>query len=250
MIQASQRSFKAARIVASLYRFNTLRIANRVFSSVSDEVVSRHFYGKTLYLNVSRGNPQRLLYLEGERFVEERDIIRQLMRPGVASIDVGANIGYYALMLAHYAGDSAELICIEPDPANLVELRQNIEANHLTNVTILAAGAAAEDGSAELLGGVNGRIVSAGGEIKVRTLALDTLADRSIGFIKIDVEGYELEVLRGARKLLQEQPRYRAAQYSESVLRPHTLRLLSSGCKSDWLSRDLLGCLQSEQNAL
>ena len=106
-------------------------------------------------------------------------------------------------MLANQIGPGSEVICIEPEPANLVELRRDIEANHLTNVTVLAAAAAAEDGSAELLRGINGQVVPLGhGEIRVRTLALDSLADRAIGFIKIDVEGYELEVLRGARNLI------------------------------------------------
>jgi FkbM family methyltransferase len=204
--QHGQAFFKAAQLAATLYRFNTLRLATRVFSNAPDQVLSRRFYGRTLHLNVSRGNPQRLLYLEGERFIDERDIVRRLIRPGLAAVDVGANIGYYALMLAHYVGASGEIICIEPEPANLVELHRNIEANHLTQITILAAGAAATNGSAELLRGINGRIVSVGrGEVPVRTLTLDSLAERSIGFIKIDVEGYELQVLRGARTLIEQQ---------------------------------------------
>jgi hypothetical protein len=101
--QHGQAFFKAAQLAATLYRFNTLRLATRVFSNAPDQVLSRRFYGRTLHLNVSRGNPQRLLYLEGERFIDERDIVRRLIRPGLAAVDVGANIGYYALMLAHYS---------------------------------------------------------------------------------------------------------------------------------------------------
>ena len=77
----------------------------------------------------------------------------------------------------------------ERESDNLIELRRNIEANHLTNVTILAAGAAAEEGSAGLLTGINGRLVSENhGETNIKTLTLDSLAGRSIGFVKIDVE--------------------------------------------------------------
>src|ERR1700733_4298622 len=193
MSTRNQFLLKTSQVVASLYRFNTLRIATHVFADMSGQIVSRRFYGRKLYVDVSRGNPQRLLYLEGERFIAEREIVRGLVRQGLSVIDVGANIGYYALMLASYLGTSEEIVCIEPEPANLTELRRNIEANHLTNVTILAAGAAAENGSAGLLQGINGRIVSGGrGEVTIKTLALDNLAARSIGFIKIDVEGYEL----------------------------------------------------------
>jgi len=203
MTRLANGLLKATQIGCALFRFNTLRIASRVFSNVSADVVSRDFCGRTLYLDVNRGNPQRLLYLEGERFIEERSIIMRLVRPGLGAVDVGANIGYFALMLANQIGPGSEVICIEPEPANLIELRRNIEANHLTNVIVLAAAAAAEDGSAELLRGINGQVVPLGhGEIRVRTLALDSLADRAIGFIKIDVEGYELEVLRGTRNLI------------------------------------------------
>jgi FkbM family methyltransferase len=203
MTRLANGFLKATQIACALYRFNTLRIASRVFSNVSADVLSRDFCGRTLYVDIKRGNPQRLLYLEGERFIEERSIVRRLVRPGLGAVDVGANIGYYALMLANQIGPGSEVICIEPEPANLVELRRNIVANHLTNITVLAAAAAAEDGSAELLRGINGQVVPLGhGEIRVRTLALDSLADRAIGFIKIDVEGYELEVLRGARNLI------------------------------------------------
>jgi FkbM family methyltransferase len=222
MTRLANGFLKATQIGCALYRFNTLRIASRVFSNVSADVVSRDFCGRTLYVDIKRGNPQRLLYLEGERFMEERSIIRRLVRPGLGAVDVGANIGYYALMLANQISPGSEVICIEPEPANLVELRRNIEANHLTNVIVLAAAAAAEEGSAELQRGINGQVIPlGGGEITVRTLALDSLADRAIGFIKIDVEGYELEVLRGARNLIsRHQPNLFVEVHPQSQLEP------------------------------
>jgi FkbM family methyltransferase len=236
MARLANGFLRVMQIGCALYRFNTLRIASRVFSNVTADVVSRDFFGRTLYVDIKRGNLQRLLYLEGERFIEERSIIRRLVRPGLGAIDVGANIGYYALMLANQIGPGSEVICIEPEPANLVELRRNIEANHLTNVTVLAAAAAAEEGSAELLCGINGQVVPLGhGEIRVRTLALDRLAERAIGFIKIDVEGYELEVLRGARNLIsRHQPNLFVEVHPQFQLEPdgvvQVLRLILEYC--------------------
>jgi len=195
---------RLAQLAATIYRFHTLRIAGRLFSGVSG-VTPRAFFGRTLYVDTSRGNPQRLLYLEGERFVTERRIVAGLVRPGFAAIDVGANIGYYALMLARYVG-SSEIVCIEPEPANLIELRRNIARNRLSNVTIIPAAAACQSGSASFLTGINGRVVHGGaGEISVTTFMLDSLRDRRVGFVKIDVEGFELDVLRGAAGLIREQ---------------------------------------------
>jgi FkbM family methyltransferase len=204
MPEMCQSHLKLAQLATTIYRFNTLRIADRLFSDASG-ILPRAFFGKTLYVDTGRGNPQRLLYLEGERFVAERKIVADLVRPGSIAIDVGANIGYYALMLAQYL-NSSEIICIEPEPANLIELHRNIARNRLSNVTILPAAAAAEDGSASLLTGINGRIVPGGaGAMRVPTVTLNRFGDRRVGFVKIDVEGYELEVLRGATSLIRKQ---------------------------------------------
>ena len=197
--------FQAARVGASIYRFNGLRIARRVFSHGSTHFLKRRFYGKTLHLNIDRGNPQKLLFLEGERFIEEREIVRRLVRPGLTAIDVGANIGYYALMLASFVGETGDVVCIEPDPDNLVELSRNIQCNRMANVAVLQAAAAADEGFAELRTGLNSHISAECGDLTVKTIKLDRFAKKRVGFVKVDVEGYELEVLRGARQLIAEQ---------------------------------------------
>jgi FkbM family methyltransferase len=202
------------RALTSLYRFRTAQRAERLFRGAKEtSVVSRPFFGRTLYLDVGRGNPQRLLFLEGERFVEERLIIRQLVKPRVGALDVGANIGYYSLMLAEYVGSAGEVTCIEPEPTNLIELRRNISKNRLERVRVVEAAAGDHSGTVMLLPGINGRVqgLSEGG-VSVPVITVDSLDLDRLGFIKIDVEGYELPVLKGATGTLD---RYRPNLFVE-----------------------------------
>src|SRR5438874_1437824 len=96
---------RLARLAAVVYRFNGLRIAKRAFARVPEgTVLRRRFFRQNLYLDVSRTDTHRLLYLEGERFVTERALIAELLKPGDRVVDVGANIGYYAIMFAMCVG--------------------------------------------------------------------------------------------------------------------------------------------------
>src|ERR1041384_6865770 len=93
--------FQFGRGTAFLYRLNTLRLAGMIFRGVtSPTLVKRRYFAKSLVLDVSRSNAQQLLWLQGQRFVQESQLFRRLVEPGMTIVDVGANIGYYALMFA------------------------------------------------------------------------------------------------------------------------------------------------------
>ena len=124
------------------------------------------------------------------------------------AIDVGANIGRYTLPLSRLA---SHVHAFEPDP----RLASVLRAAFPTRATIYEAAASDHNGMTELHiplidgrqdqgiasvepGAFNGEFAS----VDVETFTLDTLADRDVGFIKIDVEGHELSVLQGAETLL------------------------------------------------
>lgn len=194
------------RLRAFLWRFHTLPLADRLFAGLSaPHVLERRLFGFRLQVDVARSNPQRLLYLEGERFMPERELVRRLLRPGMRAVDVGANIGYYLLLIESRIGPGGTVACFEPEPDNLRELERNVRANRLENVRLFPTAVGAEDGSVAMRTGINAAVAGAeGGDFSVPLVRLDTALDGPVDFVKIDVEGYEGQVLAGARRLLRE----------------------------------------------
>lgn len=139
---------------------------------------------------------------------EELDFLRAHVPAGGVFVDVGANVGTYALALARHVGAAGSVIAIEPHPVTHARLAFNRTASNFTQVTLMAAAAGASDG--ELLIETDGDNLGAShvvtgqatsGAIKVPSLRLQRiLGDADIGHVdalKIDVEGYEDRVLTG-----------------------------------------------------
>jgi FkbM family methyltransferase len=139
---------------------------------------------------------------------EELDFLRAHTPSGGVFVDVGANIGTYAMVLARHVGPGGTVIAIEPHPVAYARLAFNRAASDFTQVWLVAAAAGPADGElmmetdAHNLGASH--IVSgeaAGRAIRVRSLRLRRIFDdASIGHVdalKIDVEGFEDRVLTG-----------------------------------------------------
>ncbi len=146
---------------------------------------------------------------------EETALVRDCLRRVDLFVDVGANVGYYTC-LACAAGVST--IAIEPVPANLRVLHHNLRLNGWTDTEVWPVGVGAGQGSADIFGagtaaslisGWAGNRASSGQTIAVTTL--DRLLDsRAVGrtlLIKVDVEGAEYDLLRGATATLLRDPR-------------------------------------------
>ncbi|MHC1579169.1 MAG: FkbM family methyltransferase [Candidatus Alkanophagales archaeon] len=114
-------------------------------------------------------------------------------------VDVGACVGKYTVPMSFRYG---EVVAIEPNPQNVRLLTKNIELNRCRNVRVLELAVLDRRGTARLrLAGAQSRI---GGEgVEVRTATLDDVVERA-DVIKIDVEGAELHVVRGARRLIEQ----------------------------------------------
>lgn len=190
---------------AAVWRFGTLPFALKHLGGFAEGVVvSRRFAGRRLFLEIARSNAQKLLFLEGERYVPERTLLRRLAKPGATVIDVGANIGYFALLFAEAVGEHGRVLCVEPDPANLRELRRNVERNGLSNVEVLATAAGSRDGMVGLMTGLNSRVTDDGaGVLQVPVRMVDSIAPERVDLLKVDVEGFEWEVLKGAARVIE-----------------------------------------------
>jgi FkbM family methyltransferase len=149
-----------------------------------------------------------------ERPVQEA--IAAVVRPGNVCYDIGANVGFFSIVLSRLAGPTGSVYAFEPVPRNVSAIEQNARLNRLGNITVLKVALASVDGESELLlahhiGGA--MLKSAGappdlaGRLDVRTAALDTLSKwgsvKPPHFVKIDVEGAEIDVLQGMTAILK-----------------------------------------------
>lgn len=165
-----------------------------------------HDYWDDLSFNIdARINTEREM-LSGQYEGELRFILTKLVKEGFVCLDVGANIGAITLPLCKLVGKSGHVHCFEPGPNFLVKLRANLNLNpQLTSRATLhpvglsnspGTGTWQEDpqfpGNAWLMG-------TTGLDVPLSTLDEFTSKNQisKIDFIKIDVEGMEIEVLQG-----------------------------------------------------
>jgi FkbM family methyltransferase len=144
--------------------------------------------------------------------VEPREPLLRLARSGDVVIDVGANVGEVALLLAHRVGASGRVLAFEPHPAIHERARRNLELNRLGQLELVRRGLGAEPGHATLAIPVSSnrggtRISAAGEGLEIEITTIDRfVAERAlprVDLIKIDVEGFEHHVLRGGRATLE-----------------------------------------------
>jgi FkbM family methyltransferase len=204
------------------------RIARRVYN----EIATRRFPPGGLLKVRQNGRIWKLRREVAERgeFQEVDTIawLREVVRPGMTVIDVGANVGQMTLEMAALVGAGGRVIAIEPGSGNREYLQQHVEGNGFGDrVTIIEAACAEEDGGEVtfFIASTDGEVSAVGSghnivgaeaifkqnsslqvrEQRVPRISIDGLCTR-LGLrpavIKIDVEGAELLVVKGAQRTL------------------------------------------------
>ena len=165
--------------------------------------------GKSCPDSIRDSSQDLLLY--APNFIEEIyeitviDYIKELIPDGEVFIDVGSHIGFYKVGLSR---NFKKIFSFEPSPFQNQYLERNVLVNNLHNVSISNnAVSNATDKNVDLFimgrsGGTNTIEVSCANDAMskttVRTISLDSCLFEDLSFLKIDVEGHEIEVLKGA----------------------------------------------------
>lgn len=206
--------------------------------------------GRTI--KIKGANPQQLgsaVHILGRIKYLDAYFKKIIERIPVSVIDVGANIGAYSLMF-NYLWPDVSLVAIEPSSYNQPYLKYNI--GHIPEIDIRPFALGSERGSGVLaIPTTEQKIItndyhdthtgclSLYGESdnmreKVDIFPLDELdIPRPVGFIKIDVEGHEVEVIRGARKTIEEDKPLMLIEFHEANMtmagttKNHLFRLLA-----------------------
>lgn len=175
-----------------------------------------------LYLDVSEA-PTMLMRVLRLYEPEKHRALKQVLRPGMTFVDVGACKGDFTLFAAAAVGSAGRVVAVEPEPGNVTWLRKSIARNDARNVEVaemalsdqrgqailhradVTAGVQVSSGWHSLVGGGHGQ----GDEIVIATETLDGLLDAlgitRVDVLKIDVEGWEEAVLAGAKRTLSGQ---------------------------------------------
>ncbi len=174
-------------------------------------VVVRDGPGAGLRVDARRSSAGRRLG-DNERPVQ--DAVARLLAPGGVFYDVGANIGYYALVAGRIVGERGVVVAIEPVAENVRAIERNAALNGLTNIRVVGAAAGAAPGRAMLAlachpGGSalvgHASPPDVAGHVEVEVVSVDALVEWGLPaptLVKIDVEGAELAVIDGLARTL------------------------------------------------
>lgn len=144
-------------------------------------------------------------------------LFTQNLKEGMVCFDIGANIGYYTLLESKIVGDSGKIIAIEPSPVNFSQLQKNIQNEKVKNVELYQMAGGDQNGTLKFLLDPHSnlsRIISkeesekiSGNIIDVPVKKLDSFLDelsiKSLDLLRMDVEGYEFNILEGMKNSIK-----------------------------------------------
>ena len=141
------------------------------------------------------------------------EYLKNLLKPGDTVIDIGANFGYFTLLMAKLVGPNGLVIAFEPDAEMYQLLEYNIMLNKFDNI-VMAVNMAAADRNAFLefyineVGGYSSLYDRVGTKRKVIVpcITLDSFHFKDVKFVKMDVECAELSVLAGMKRTIRDNP--------------------------------------------
>lgn len=139
---------------------------------------------------------------------QKRITFARFLTTGDTVYDIGAHVGFYSVLAASLVGQSGSVYAFEPYPRNIAYLRRHVDMNHLDQVKVVELAVSDRTGVAHFSQGASSSMgsLSSDGGYEVGTVSLDdwvfTQHNPVPKLLKIDVEGGEGDVLRGAKSIL------------------------------------------------
>ena len=197
-------------------------VCSLTLGQIQKQVLGRRYIAKKIYdyrmwLDLEDPGISRSLLLFGQRELDHKVILERVLKPGMAVFDIGANIGYYALMELGLIGPEDRMLCIEPSPSNVELLRRNLELNGVSDRVTVVSGAVSDSVGTRPIhistqSNLNTFHAEGGGELHLsgKTIEVDTFTVPALAaeygapdLIRMDVEGHEVEVLNGMRPAVE-----------------------------------------------
>jgi len=150
----------------------------------------------------------------GRFYTDEKEyaLLDTLIGPGDWALDIGANVGHYAMRMSQLVGSSGRVVALEPVPDTFTLLAANARLFEHPNVTLLNVAASDRVASVRmqipsfadgLTNYYQAHLSTDSGTLAVLTVPIDALSLPPIKLVKMDVEGHELPALQGMRRLVE-----------------------------------------------
>ena len=149
-------------------------------------------------------------YWLGSYEMNKRLSFEHEIQPGSVIYDIGANVGYFSLLASVLTGEEGQVYAFEPLPRNIEFLNRHIALNKRSNIEVIAAAVSENSGEAFFDLGASTAMghLCEEGALRVQMVSLDDLVKvgkiKAPDYMKIDVEGAEYEVLKGAEAVIEE----------------------------------------------
>ena len=98
--------------------------------------IIKKIYNYKLSLDLYDKGISRTLLLFGKRELEHKKMLEDIIKPEMTVLDIGANIGYYSLMMLKLIGNNGKLIAVEPSPTNIEILKKNLSLNNFHDIEV------------------------------------------------------------------------------------------------------------------
>ena len=193
-----------------------------------DNLIMKEIQGNKMILNLNDVGISRELLLKGVHEKNSTNQFKEEINEGMILLEVGANIGYYALIGARIIGDKGHIYAFEPSPQNIRSLIANVYINGFENIVEVHRKGIADKSSkltfflytkSNLCGFVRRETegdIRQIGEIIVDVSTIDQfLGKRKIDYLRMDIEGFEWEAIKGMKKTLRDKENFPRGMFIE-----------------------------------
>lgn len=167
-----------------------------------------------MFIDLKDSGISKALFVYGTREKDQMSIVKSVISPGMKVLDIGANIGYYVIMESRLMGPSGRIIAYEPSTDNCALLKKNLDLNNLSGkVELNEAAVSNKSGTAKFYVSEKSNLHTLNpsssakhtdSRVEVKTADIYEIIgkNKDIGFIRMDIEGHEVEVLKRMGKAI------------------------------------------------
>lgn len=182
------------------------------------KTMKKKVFNFKLYLDTGDKGLSRTLFLFGRREIDHYKMLQELLQPGMKILDIGANIGYYAVMESLVVGATGKITAIEPMLPNIEMLKRNVALNNASNIHVIHGAVSESTGTGQMYMSSHSNLHTFHRDgsafdylestpVEVPTMTLRDASERSGSrpeLIRMDVEGHEVEILGQLVDLVRE----------------------------------------------